>query len=79
MDDVAARVLQDDEDEQYAKGEGRDDKEVNTHQATGMVLKKCSPALCGRLGMPDPVLRYRGLRDVNPQLEQLSMNARRTL
>ena len=45
VDDVTACVMQDDEDEQNSKGEGRNDEEVDTHQEVGVVSEKGSPAL----------------------------------
>jgi len=53
VDDVASGVVQDDEYEEDAKGEGRDGEEVDPHQATGVVLKEAAPALRGALDVMD--------------------------
>ena len=77
MQDVAPIVGEDDEDEQDPAGERRDREEVDRDRRAEMVGEERAPAL---RGWPPPTRhqpRNGPLGDVEPQLQQFPMDARR--
>jgi hypothetical protein len=63
---------------QQAKAHGPYNQKVCRYYLLNVVLQKRAPTLRGRLSLARHVLRHRRLRDLNAQLEQLSMNPRCT-
>ena len=77
MQDAAPIVGEDDEDEQDPAGERGHREEVDRDGRAEMVLEERAPGLRGWLPPPRHQPRNRPLRDVEPQLQQLPMDARR--
>ena len=71
-------VAQNDQDEKDSDGCGWHCEEIECDELIGVILKKCPPCLGRWLTTPDHVIRQRGLGDVDPELQQFSMNSRRT-
>jgi len=62
--------------EQQAEIQGPHYQKIDRHYLLNVVLQKRAPTLRGRLAMTRHLLRYGRLRDLNTQLQQLSMNPR---
>jgi len=75
----AAVVRQDHEDKQHLERDRGNHKEVGRDESLDMILKKGAPRPRGWLLTADHVLRNRGLRDFDPELQELPMDARGTL
>jgi len=78
VQDTAPIVGEGDEDEQDPAGERRDREEVDRDRRTEMVRKE-APSLRGWFAPPRHQPRNRPLGDVEAQLHQLPMDARRAL
>src|ERR1700676_3037450 len=68
-------------DQQSIEQEKRDcrhDKQIHSRDAVGMIADKGSPALGRRVSSPDDVFCHAGLSDIDAELEQLSMDPRRS-
>jgi len=63
---------------QQAKADGPHYQKVSCYYLLNVVLQKSAPTLRRRLSLARHVLRDRCLRDLNAQLQQLSMNPRCT-
>ena len=68
-------MAQDDEAVQQLNRGGRDNKEIHRRQAANMVFEECAPDLRWRLRVTRDVPAYRPFRDLEAQLQQLTMNA----
>src|SRR5215207_1498294 len=75
--DAAPIVGEDDEDEEDPAGECGDCEEVDRDRGAEMVLKEGAPALRGWPRSARHLPRNRPLRDLEPQLQQFPMDARR--
>lgn len=76
--DVTAVMAEHDKHIKNAKSGRRDGEEINPSYTIGMVFKKRSPGLRGRLLLRCHILRDCGLRDIDPKLKQFPMDSRRT-
>src|SRR5450755_4266041 len=65
-----------DEREQAFKRQSRHDQKVHGRNVVGVIAQKRLPALRGRPASCQHVLRHRRLRDSEPKLEELAVNAR---
>ena len=74
--DLATVMAENDEHIKHTEGGGRDGEEINGDQIHDMVVKERPPALRWRFSITRHVLRDRGLRDLNAQLEQLTVDSR---
>src|SRR5216684_2360737 len=75
--DLAAMLQQDHEHVEETEGRSRHDEEVDGDEVKDVVLEERSPGLRGPLPAPRPQTCNRALRNVEPQLEQFAMDARR--
>jgi hypothetical protein len=73
---VSPVVTQDNKYEQQAKVHRPYYQKVDCYYLLNVILQKRAPTLRRRLSLTRHVLRYRRLRDLNAQLQQLSMNPR---
>ena len=62
---------------EQSKGEGWNNEQIHCRDAIGMIAQKCSPPLRRRLSVFRHIFGDRGLSDVDPELEQFAVNARR--
>ncbi len=76
VQDSPTIMTQDDEYEQDPEGRRWDCKEIEGDQLLGMVLKECSPVLGRRPAMLDHVLGHGGFRDLDPELQQFTVDSR---
>ena len=56
---------------------GRNNKQIHRGDVGCMIAEKCAPSLTGRPASFDHVFSHRRLRDLEPELQQLAMDARR--
>jgi hypothetical protein len=63
-----------DEDVEHPEASGRNDKEIDGGNAGRVVLKECPPGLTGRPPASHHVLGDSRLTDLDPELEQLTMD-----
>ena len=70
-------MQQDDEHVEQTEGRRRHDEEVDGDKVGDVVLEERSPGLRGWLRAPWRETRNRALRNVQAELEQLTMDARR--
>src|SRR5262249_17509501 len=77
VDDAASVVRQDYAHEQHLERGGRHGEEVGGHEVAGMVPQERTPGGRWRVALPDPVLGDRGRRDLDAELPQLAIDARR--
>jgi len=77
VSDASPIVREEDQHEQEAVRRGRDDEEISRHDLADMISQECLPGLPGRLAPTSHVFGDRGLRDVDPELQQFAMDTRR--
>src|ERR1700676_4427826 len=75
---MSPAVPHDQQSIEQAKRDCRHDKQIHTRDAVGMIACKVSPALGRRVSSPDHVFGHAGLSDIDAELEQLSMDPRRS-
>src|ERR1700737_1884427 len=63
---------------EQAKRDCRHDEHIQRSDPVRMIAKECPPALRRRVPSPDHVLGHAGLSDVDAELEQFSMDPRRS-
>src|SRR4030081_3425278 len=61
-----------------AKRDCRHDEHIHRSDPISVVAEECPPALGRRVSSPDHVLGHAGLSDIDAELEQLSMDPRRS-
>src|SRR5260370_23979859 len=76
MNRTSAVMVENHKDEEELERNRRDDEEICRNQVLGVILEKGSPCLGGRPPLPDQVLGDRGLRHLDSNLQQFSVNAR---
>ena len=77
-DKVSAGQPDDDEDIEQIEADGRNNEQVHGGGLRCMVLQEGTPCLRGRTASLDHVLRDAGLSDLEAELEQFTMDARRS-
>ena len=77
VDDAPAIMGQDQEDVEDLEPDGRHGKEIHGNQLGQVVFQERAPRLRRRSPVPHHVLADAGLADVNAQLQQFTVNARR--
>jgi hypothetical protein len=79
VDAVEVSTIQphDDEALEQIEANGRDNEQVHGGDIWGMIAQESAPFLAGRSTPLDNVLGDARLRDLNPKLEQLAVDARR--
>src|SRR5258705_7434637 len=77
-DQVSAGQPNDDEDIEQIKANGRDNEQVHGGDVRCVVTQEGAPSLGRRATSLDHILRDAGLTDLEAELEQLAMNARRS-
>ena len=75
MNRTSAVMVENHKDEEELERNRRDDEEICRNQVLGVILEKGSPCLGGRPPLPDQVLGDRGLRHLDSNLQQFSVNA----
>ena len=60
------------------KANGGNDEQIHRRDLPRMIAQECSPALAWQAASPDHGLGYARLGDVEPELEQLSVDPRRS-
>src|SRR3979409_1684169 len=60
------------------KRDCRHDEHIHRGDPISVIAEKCPPALGWRVSSPDHVLGHAGLSDIDAELEQLSMDPRRS-
>src|ERR1700682_2354336 len=63
---------------EQAKRDYRHDEQIHRGDAVGMIAKERPPALGWRVSSPGHVLRRAGLSDIDAELEEFSMDPRRS-
>src|SRR6202163_3052544 len=63
---------------EQAKRDCRYDEQIHRGDAVGMIAEERPPALGRRVSSPDHVLGHAGLSDIDAELEELSMDPRRS-
>src|SRR5882724_13421927 len=61
-----------------AKRDCRHDEHIHRSDPISVIAEECPPALGRRVSSPDHVLGHAGLSDIDAELEQLSMDPRRS-
>src|ERR1700726_4313914 len=79
VNDAPSIMGQDQEDVEDLEPEGRHGKEIHGNQLGQVVVQKRAPRLRRRGPAPQHVLADAGLPDVNAQLQQFTVDARRAL
>src|SRR5215831_6296615 len=78
MDDASTVVSQNQEHVKHLKSNGRHSQEVNRDHALDVILQEGLPGLRGWIAPAYEILAHAGFVDVDAQLEQFPMDARRT-
>src|SRR5258708_7317229 len=63
---------------EQAKRDCRHDEHIHRSDPISVIAEECPPALGRRISSPDHVLGHAGLSDIDAELEQLSMDPRRS-
>src|SRR6202166_5118093 len=63
---------------EQTKRDRRDDEQIHRRDTVGMIMKKRLPPLRWRASSPGHILGHTRLSDIDPELEQLSMDPRRS-
>src|ERR1700740_1267248 len=63
---------------EQAKRDGRHDEHIHRSDPISVIAEECPPALRRRVSSPDHVLGHAGLSDIDAELEELSMDPRRS-
>src|ERR1700726_1421229 len=75
---MSPAVPHDQQSIEQAKRDCRHDKQIHRRDAVGMIADKGSPALRRRVSSLDHVLGHAGLSDIDAELEEFSMDSRRS-
>src|SRR5215467_3294306 len=78
MEDASAVVSQNQEHVKHLKSDGRHSEEVHRDHALDVILQERLPGLRGWIAPAYEVLAHAGFADVDAQLEQFPVDARRT-
>ena len=78
MDQLPAPVMQDDEAKQHPQCDRRNDEEIKGGNRLGVIVQEGPPGLRRRTPRSQHILRHCRLGDIDPELEQFAMNARRS-
>jgi len=76
--DAMSLVRQDDQHEEESIRGRRHDEEVGRGDLGDLIREKRPPHLRGRSSVPGHVFRHGGLTDVDAELQEFAVNARRT-
>jgi hypothetical protein len=63
---------------EQAKRDCRHDEHIHRGDPISVIAEECPPALGRRVSLPDHVLGYTGLSDIDAELEEFSMDPRRS-
>ncbi|SHG19115.1 hypothetical protein SAMN05443248_0625 [Bradyrhizobium erythrophlei] len=63
---------------EQTKGDCRHDEHVHRSDPISVIAEECPPALGRRISSPDHVLGHAGLSDIDAELEEFSMDPRRS-
>ena len=74
VNDLATFMAENDKRVEHAKGGGRDSEEIDGDKVRDMAFKKGPPRLRWQSSIKRQIPRDRGLRDLNAQFKQLSVN-----
>src|ERR1700738_592264 len=75
---ISPAVPHDQQSIEQAKRDCRHDEHIHRSDPVSVIAEECPPALGWRVSSPDHVLGHTGLSDIDAELEQLSMNPRRS-
>jgi hypothetical protein len=75
---LSTGVAENDHDVEKPERAGDNDEHIPGGDAVDMIPQKGPPSRGGGLGALDHVLGHRGLADSDPELEEFTVNARRT-
>src|SRR6266850_2753750 len=75
---MSPAVPHDQQSIEQAKRDCRDDEQIHRRDAVGMIIEKCPPTLGRRASTPRHILGHAGLPDFDADLEQLSVDPRRS-
>ena len=77
-DDPSSSQSKDNKGEEPFKRQRGYDEKIYSCNTVSMITQKCLPALGGRAPAPQHVFRHCRLSDINTELQELTMNARRS-
>jgi hypothetical protein len=75
---MSPAVPHDQQSIEQAKRDCRHDEHIHRSDPVSVIAEECPPALGRRISSPDHVLGYAGPSDIDAELEQLSMDPRRS-
>jgi hypothetical protein len=75
---MSSAVPHDQQSIEQAKRDCRHDEHIHRSDPVSVISEECPPALGRRISSPDHVLGHAGLSDIDAELEQLSMDPRRS-
>src|SRR6266404_2291384 len=75
---MSPAVPRDQQSIEPAKRDRRHDEHIHRSDPVSVIAEECPPALGRRVSSPDHVLGHARLSDIDAELEQLSMNPRRS-
>src|ERR1700738_4511463 len=75
---MSPAVPHDQQSIEQAKRDCRHDEHIHRSDPISVIAEECPPALGRRVSSPDHVLGHAGLSDIDAELEQLSMDPRRS-
>src|SRR5258707_15353695 len=76
--DLSSAVPHDQQSIEQMKRDCRHDEQIHRGDAVGMIAEECLPSLGRRASSPGHILGHTRLPDFDPELEQLSMDPRRS-
>src|SRR5207247_6401320 len=76
--DLSSAVPHDQQSIEQTKRDWRHDEQIHRGEAVGMIVEECLPSLGWRASSPGHILGHTRLPDFDPELEQLSMDPRRS-
>src|SRR5882672_8542049 len=76
--DLSSAVPHDQQSIEQTKRDCRHDEQIHRGDAVGMIVEECLPSLGPRASSPGHILGHTRLPDFDPELEQLSMDPRRS-
>ena len=75
---MSPAVPHDQQSIEQAKRDCRHDEHIHRSDSIRVIAKECPPALRRRVSSPDHVLGHAGLSDIDAELEEFSMDPRRS-
>src|ERR1700740_203395 len=75
---MSPAVPHDQQSIEQAKRDCRHDEHIHRRDPISVIAEECPPALRRRVSSPDHVLGHAGLSDIDAELEELSMDPRRS-